>query len=1193
MIRNDLNRYLPFGVPAWSMTVLLIGMFFTGGCSVRDDRSAIIPQNSEQPVRWYRQAIVDLGSRIRMFSTQEGIAVSRGMGRDVRGKAYRFRNGEWFPILDYPYSDYPLISQIDSTDLWIVNHLTHEGAYRPVLTEFRRGVQRNIMLPKVMWDEIDHAMMKGIHRFPDGTAWMVGQQGHILYYDGAKWIETESPLIHKERVNVYDGDLNDIAMTSVRSGWAVGRNGIIIRYQFGRWTKVESPTGQTLQKIAMLNDSTGWAVGNSGTILRCTNFRWENFRTDVREQFSSVTVIDDQQAWIVGNNSTLLSFDGIRWNQDESIKQYDDFFADISVVKDTSGVLHMWIIGNQGIYTTSQSLGFSFTDITNQSGLRRTGKLGIFLNSDNNSLPDLLVANDGGSSMIYSNAGGGRFTDITTDAGLVQSPKDAVAFAVGDVNEDGEEDIFQLIDHRSFALYLGSSFGAYRDFTERSQLQFDEIPPLTPISAKFIDLNYDGHLDLYISNYDHADQVFSGDGTGRFQRVTAETGIAKILNHASYGASFGDLNADGRIDILLPYYVSSKGKFFSLFLNEGNFRFSGKDQPLFYSAADLSPTAVTLSDLNNDGHLDVYIHSQKVPPMLWINDGNANFSDRSTAAGFVTVNVHPEPINGIVGSADVNNDGRMDIFDGSRLFLNSPGLQFTEVSERIGIQFIGTPSFSDVDEDGDVDLFIGSSRSSLGKGDRAALFRNNLDEHNFIKIRLDASGISGSVIGAKVILRGSDSTLVSMTVGTGGNQMTNGTQNDLLFGARPGVVYTAEALFPSGIVVNASNIISGDRITIAESNFFSSLVNTFIRSGRRTVRLLGGVMIALYSVILLLIASLLVTAAKFLQAQKIVRHWIFWCAVLSIFLTAVHFTVYADRTLSILFTFFGTFTAASAGLVSARHIVNKREARYISHFRIMELLGAGGMGKVYKAVDSETKRTVALKVLNPELLKDPENRRRLSAEGHLLASFSHPNIVKVFEIGESNERGFIAMEYLEGGTLGELLERQKELSLPSVKEYLLQICSGLEEVHSKGIVHRDLKTANVMLGSDGNVRIMDFGLSKSPLVTTMTSLGTVLGTLGYVAPEQVTSLDVDRRTDIFSLGVIMYELLTGQLPFKGENEIALIHSIFNTTPALPSTLRDDVPAQWDSIVMKCLSKDMNERYSTAEDVRQALTGLKM
>jgi serine/threonine-protein kinase len=180
------------------------------------------------------------------------------------------------------------------------------------------------------------------------------------------------------------------------------------------------------------------------------------------------------------------------------------------------------------------------------------------------------------------------------------------------------------------------------------------------------------------------------------------------------------------------------------------------------------------------------------------------------------------------------------------------------------------------------------------------------------------------------------------------------------------------------------------------------------------------------------------------------------------------------------------------------------------------------------------------------------------------------------------------MEFLSGGTLKETLERLHPLPLAEIKRVLLQVCKGLSEVHKHGIVHRDLKTGNIMFDSSVTIRIMDFGLSKSPLVTTMTSLGTVLGTLGYVAPEQITNQSVDQRTDIFSLGVVITELLTNTLPFKGENEIALIHSIFNVVPPPPSTLRPDVTPAWDSIVAKCLAKNPQERYSSAEEVRKAI-----
>ncbi|MFA5832696.1 MAG: protein kinase [Bacteroidota bacterium] len=1152
--------------------------------------------NNERPypseiTTWYRQATVDLGARIIMFSPDDGIAISRGMGKEVKGKVYRFHKGQWLPFYEYPYSDYPLIAGSDSIDVWTVNHRTHEGAYQPIQSTFLHGVRKEVPIPKIMWDDIDYVMFKGIHRYSDGTAWMVGQQGHILHYDGGKWKEVESPLINPNRTTAYDGDLNDVVMTSKNSGWAVGRNGVIIRYDNTRWEKIESPTNQTLQKISMVNDSTGWAVGNSGTILICRNYQWQKVSIDIREQLFSVFTLDEQRAWIVGNNSTLLSYDGSSWRQDESIKNYDDLFSDISVVKDSAGKFHLWVIGNQGIYTTSQSLGFSFTDITNQAGLRRAGKLAHFFFRSNQYFPDLLVANDGGTSLLYENNGSDLFSDVTSETNLLAAPRDAMTMAVGDVNNDGEDDILQLVDNRNFKFYLGTTAGGFRDFSERSMLNFAEINPLVPNSAKFVDLNNDGNLDLYISNYDLPDQIFLGDGSGTFSVVTTETGINKVLNHASYGAVFGDFNNDRLTDIFIPYYVSSKTKFFSLFLNNGGMRFSEKDDSLFYSQTDLSPTAIALSDFNNDGNIDLFIHSQKIPPMVWTNYGNGSFKDVSQQAGFTQLINHPEPINGIVGTGDVNNDGWVDIFAGSKLFLNSPQFTFSEVSERVGIQFVGTPSLSDIDDDGDLDMFIGSSRASLGKGDRAVLFRNNLNEKNYIKIKIVGDESNRSSIGAKIVLRNTKGEIQSRVVGSGGNQLTTQNVNQIHFGVMPDEKYSIKIIFPSGNIQESAEVSSGVIVTFSESNFVTGRLIDWRKSIQRNLSLLSLSSIIQKCISLGVVLWIIFIIGRKIGAQKIMSRWYFVVSVVILFLILVHISVYESEIASTTIAFLGTSGISVIFLFLGHSILKKREASFISHYRLMELLGSGGMGKVYKAIDTNTKQIVALKVLNPELLKDPENRRRLSAEGHMLASFNHPNIVKVFEIGESSERGYIAMEYLNGGTLRERLEKEHPLSIHEIKRYLLQVCDGLSEVHGNDIIHRDLKTGNLMLGADGNLRIMDFGLSKSPLVTTMTSLGTVLGTLGYVAPEQVTSLNVDRRTDIFSLGVVMYELLTKELPFKGENEIALIHSIFNTVPPSPSHLRDGLPGGWDEIVAKCLAKDMNDRFATTDEVKTKIQHL--
>ncbi len=1132
--------------------------------------------------------MVDLGHRITMFSPTDGIAISRGMGTEVKGKAYRFVNGQWSPFYDFPYSDYPLIARVGASSMWTITHLTHAGAYRPIHSEWKNGTRREIPLPAIMWDEIDYVMFKGLHRFSDGTAWAVGQQGHIIYYDGNRWNRVSSPLINPHRTTVYDGDLNDIAMTSRTTGWAVGRNGNIIRFENGIWKKAESPTDQTLQKISMADDSTGWAVGNAGTILECRNGQWKKHASEIREQLNSVVTLSSSEAWIVGNNSTLLEWDGSRWVHNRSIALYDDTFADVAVVKDSTGAYHRWVIGHQGIYTTSQAMGFSFTDITHPAGLRRVGRRGHFFHRSNRDLPDLLVANDGGTSLLYENDGTNTFADVTAETELRDSPRDPLVTAVGDVNNDGEADVLVLVDHTNYRLYLGTFDGDFRDFTERSELRFQEIDPLGHNAADFVDVDNDGNLDLYLSNFDLPDQIFLGDGSGKFRRVEIDLGIDKILRHSSYGAVIEDFNNDRRPDILIPYYVSSGRKFFSLFLQKENFSFVEADDSLFFSSVDLSPTAMTAADFNNDGTVDLYIHSQKVPPKLWLNDGTGKFTDRSQQAGFGTPIVHPEPTNGIVAAADVNNDGWTDIFDGSKLFLNSPDGRFVEVSERVGIQFVGSPAFADIDHDGDLDLFIGSSRSALGKGDRAALFRNNLDRRTSIVIRVSGDESNRSAIGAVVTLRNSRGEKQTRIVGSGGSPLIPQNISGVHFGAVDGEEYSVTVEFPSGRLREERSIVAGDVRFVSENPFLISIGNSAVRSFGRTASLFSYGRMQATVVAATMVILLFVFVGKRIGADKISSRWYNSAVLLLLFGMSIHLTIYESTILSVGSSFAGTAAAALAWLTVGRAVIRRREARFVSHYRIGELIGTGGMGKVYSAVDTTTKQHVALKVLHPELLNDPDNRRRLTAEGHLLASFEHPNIVKVFEIGESLERGYIAMEFLSGGTLREKVEREHPLPLPEIRKIILQICAGLAEVHRKGIVHRDLKSGNVMLAADGTVRIMDFGLSKSPLVTTKTSLGTVLGTLGYVAPEQVTSLDVDGRTDIFSLGVIFYEMLTKQLPFTGENEIALIHSIFNTVPPPPSALRSDVPEEWDRVVARCLSKDPNGRFADANEIQRML-----
>jgi serine/threonine protein kinase/tetratricopeptide (TPR) repeat protein len=263
----------------------------------------------------------------------------------------------------------------------------------------------------------------------------------------------------------------------------------------------------------------------------------------------------------------------------------------------------------------------------------------------------------------------------------------------------------------------------------------------------------------------------------------------------------------------------------------------------------------------------------------------------------------------------------------------------------------------------------------------------------------------------------------------------------------------------------------------------------------------------------------------------------------------------------------------------------------ISHYRILEKLGEGGMGVVYKAEDTKLKRTVALKFLPPELMRDSEAKERFLHEAQAAAALEHQNICNIYEIDETEDQIFIVMSCFEGQTLKEKIE-SGPLKIEEALKIVIQAAEGLQAAHEKGIVHRDIKSANIMVTEKGQTKIMDFGLAKLKGQTKITKEGTTLGTAAYMSPEQAQGADVDHRSDIWSLGVVLYEMITGQLPFKGEYEQALVYSIINEQPEPLTALRTGVPIELERIVTKTLAKNPSERYQHADDLMVDLRNLK-
>jgi len=264
------------------------------------------------------------------------------------------------------------------------------------------------------------------------------------------------------------------------------------------------------------------------------------------------------------------------------------------------------------------------------------------------------------------------------------------------------------------------------------------------------------------------------------------------------------------------------------------------------------------------------------------------------------------------------------------------------------------------------------------------------------------------------------------------------------------------------------------------------------------------------------------------------------------------------------------------------------EPSYIGKYRIVGKLGKGGMGDIYKAVQEPLNRIVALKVLPPQLSRDEEFAKRFEVEAKAISLMEHQNIVSIYEYGEEDGYRFIAMQFVDGMDLGAYINETRVITVPEIIDFAKQICRGLRYAHSRNIIHRDIKPQNVLLDKNKNIHISDFGIAKMCSISNITMTGSAVGTPEYMSPEQAQGKKLDAQTDIYSLGILMYEMLTRKPPFTANNSMAVAYKQVHEQPLPPSVKRKDTPKRLELIILKALKKEKHDRYESVEELLEHL-----
>jgi len=1134
------------------------------------------------------QLKISNGKELFMLNDSVGFAAVSGAGTELSGGIYKLEKGNWKTLFTFPYSDDPQLKVFSPNSVFMLHHLTHFGNWKYVLYHFDGKDWNRIDVPLIHWDETDFVIIKDIDGINENNLWLVGQKAAILHYSNKKWTVLKTPVQWNEKDQVFAKDFRAVKCLDERRTLVVGNGGTIIEYNGEIPKLIVSPVKENWNRIVRLNESSVLLSSDQGSIFKWDGKIFTRIKSPETDKLIAGLQVDENGIIHIFQNGNMFRLENdSTWRsilnlKDSGISLYDFSLTDLS----GKNLKNISFIGSDGIYKTNLKGVVNFRDVSRESGISSRARSAQFFDANNDGYQDIFLQGeftqpDG----LLLNNGNGVFSDYSFQSHLLTSSNGSLSVCIGDIDNDDDQDLITLdIKDLKFRVFRNQGNAVFNDITEWSGLQeltSKSFQELWGNSMQLRDLDFDGDLDLVITIWEKGILVFENNGIGKFSRQE------NLLSEKSQ--KFNDkrimgigltTNSETKMNtIFVPYNIDSSW----VYQYSGNLDSVRSIKNLKLKEYTGSKSSIFIPSKNST-FSDIYISDKNETPIIGKWDG-----DSYKYSVLPITNYSPESIKGyanaVLESADFDLNSEPDILFQRHLYLQENG-RFTDVMESNGILNEGYISSGDADSDGDYDVLLAQGSEFGNKP--LTLYRNQLNSANYIKVALKGITSNSGGIGSRIEIYPNgitekDSLLGFWNYGDGVSPGASYPTSPITLATLKHNYVSVKVIFPSGEIRIINNIAAKSTIVIAEYPEPIATIYIFGNAVTKLFKYLIWWQEILKLIFHISLAVFIFRSIKDSTLKNIYRNPIWWILAVLVYLFVFYATAQLEWWKNLFFPTLVSLVSVFGGIFVLYFYSVYVRTNYIGPYKIEKLLGEGSAGKVFLVNSSSEKKNVAVKIYHERIFETKEGQIRFQREVAIGTTLKHPNIVNILGSGTHGKSGFIVMEYVEGENLRNFLT--KEISVNQILTWGIEIAHALSYIHQNGMLHRDIKTENIMVMPDNHIKVMDLGLAKTNIFQTMTNMGTSVGTLAYMSPQQSVGMPLDITSDLYSLGVVMYELLTsGTLPVTGEHDMAFVYNIFNQKPEKPSKYNDQINEELDRIILKCIEKQTEDRYQTEAEL---------